>query len=142
MAHSTFKPGVEAATLIAMSSSAVRRLLPLVVLIVTSAVVVSAHLKVDKTFPMSGSTVTTAPARIQVWFSQAPTVAVTGLTLEGAAGKIELGKVAAGMAEGKADHSVVASIVGTVAPGVYTVSWKTSGADGHILTGTFEFTFK
>jgi methionine-rich copper-binding protein CopC len=67
---------------------------------------------------------------------------VSGLALEGSSGKIELGKVTAGMAEGKADNSLVAPIVGTVAPGVYTVNWRTSGADGHILTGTFEFTFK
>lgn len=64
------------------------------------------------------------------------------LTLEGPSGKVALGKVTARMAEGKADHSVVAPVVGTMAPGAYTVSWKTSGADGHMLTGTFEFTFK
>jgi methionine-rich copper-binding protein CopC len=125
-----------------MSLSRLRRLLPLGVLILASAAVVSAHLKVERTFPVTGATVTSAPTRIQVWFSQAPTVAVSGLALEGPSGKIELGKVAAGMAEGKADNSVVAPVVGTVAPGAYTVSWRTSGADGHILTGTFEFTVK
>ncbi len=112
------------------------------VILFACVAVVSAHLKVDKTFPVSDATVATAPARIQVWFSQAPIVAVSGLVLEGPAGKIELGKVAPGMAEGKADNSVVAPVVGTVAPGVYTVSWRTSGADGHILTGTFQFTVK
>lgn len=115
--------------------------LPLAVLILASAVVLSAHLKVDKTLPPTGATVTTAPTQIQVWFSQTPTVAVSGLSLEGPSGKVELGKVTAGMADGKADNSVVASVVGVVAPGKYTVSWKTSGADGHMLTGTFEFTF-
>jgi hypothetical protein len=69
-------------------------------------------------------------------------VAVSGLTLEGPSGKVELGKVTAGKVEGKADNSLVAPVVGTVPPGAYTVSWRTSGADGHILTGTFEFTFK
>ena len=77
-----------------------------------------------------------------MWFSQAPTLAVSALALEGPSGKVELGKVAAGMAEGKADNSVVAPVVGTVTPGVYTVNWRTSGADGHILTGTFAFTIK
>ncbi len=128
--------------MIEMPPSRLRRLLPLVVLIITSVAVVSAHLKVDKTFPATGATVTSAPAQIQVWFSQAPTVAVSGLALEGPSGKVELGKVTAGMAEGKPDNSVVAPVIGTVPPGVYTVSWRTSGADGHILTGTFEFTFK
>ncbi|MSO48354.1 MAG: copper resistance protein CopC [Acidobacteria bacterium] len=131
-----------AATMSGMSASRLRRILPLVVFILASAAVAFAHLKVDKTFPVSGATVTTAPTQIQVWFSQAPTVAVSGLTLEGPSGKVELGKVIAGMADGKADNSLVAFVVGTVASGAYTVSWKTSGADGHILTGTFEFTFK
>lgn len=112
------------------------------VLVLASTAVLSAHLKVDKTLPATGATVTTAPTQIQVWFSQAPTVAVSGLSLEGPSGKVELGKVTAGMTEGKADHSLVATVVGVVAPGKYTVSWKTSGADGHMLTGTFEFTFK
>jgi len=112
------------------------------VVLLTSVAALSAHLKVDKTFPATGETVASAPTQIQVWFSQAPTVAVSGLALEGAAGKVELGKVTAGMVEGKADNSLVAPVVGTVAPGTYTVSWKTSGTDGHILTGTFEFTFK
>lgn len=119
-----------------------RRLLPLGVLILASAAVLSAHLKVERTLPATGTTVTNAPTQIQVWYSQTPTLAVSGLVLEGPSGKIELGKVTAGMAEGKADNSLVAPIVGTVAPGVYTVNWRTSGADGHILTGTFEFTFK
>jgi len=125
-----------------MPLSPVRRLLPLGVLLLASVAVLSAHLKVERTLPAAGITVTQAPAQIQVWYSQAPTLAVSGLTLEGPSGKIELGKVTAGMTEGKADHSLVAPIVGAVAPGVYTVSWRTSGADGHILTGTFEFTFK
>lgn len=112
------------------------------VLVLASTAVLSAHLKVDKTLPPTGATVTTAPTQIQVWFSQAPTVAVSGLSLEGPSGKVELGKVTAGMAKGEPDNSLVASVVGMVAPGKYTVTWKTSGADGHMLTGTFEFTFK
>jgi methionine-rich copper-binding protein CopC len=128
--------------MIRMSPSRLRTLLPLAVILVASVAVLSAHLKVDKTFPATGGTVSTAPTQIQVWFSQAPSVAVSGLTLEGPSGKVELGKLAAGMTDGKADNSLVAPVVGKVAPGKYTASWKTSGTDGHILTGTFEFTFK
>jgi methionine-rich copper-binding protein CopC len=128
--------------MIRMSSLRARALFPVAALVVASVAVLSAHLKVDKTFPATSGTVTTAPTQIQVWFSQAPTVAVSGLTLEGPSGKVELGKVSAGMTDGKADNSIVAPIVGKVTPGKYTASWKTSGTDGHILTGTFEFTFK
>lgn len=113
----------------------------LALLFSVAAVTLSAHLAVSKTFPVTDGTVATAPDRIQVWFTQSPTMAVSALSLEGPQGKVELGKVAAGQAEGKADRSLVAPIVGKLEPGKYTGSWKTSGTDGHILTGTFAFTY-
>lgn len=115
------------------------RLLPL--LLIVSVVSLSAHLKVEKTFPTADSTTTTAPERLQVWFSQAPTLPVSSLTLEGPAGRVALGKIAAGSQDGTPDRSLVAPITGSVAAGAYTVTWKTAGADGHIQTGTFTFTF-
>lgn len=115
------------------------RLLPL--LCVAGVVSLSAHLKVEKTFPATDSTVTTAPERVQVWFSQAPTLPVSSLTLEGSGGRVTLGKVTAGLDDGKPDRSLVAPISGSLAAGTYTVTWKTAGADGHIQTGTFAFTF-
>ncbi len=112
------------------------------VLLAGSVVALSAHLKVEKTLPETGATIEAAPKELRVWFSQNPTLPVSSLTLEGPNGKVEVGKVAAGQTDGKADHSVMAAIVGTLVPGKYTASWKTSGSDGHILTGTFEFTLK
>lgn len=119
-----------------------RLLLPLVGLVLALAVAnLSAHLAVSKTFPATDSTVTTTPDHLQVWFTQAPTVPVSALSLEGPKGKVELGKVAAGQTDGKADRSLVAPISGPLEPGKYTATWKTSGSDGHILTGTFAFTY-
>jgi methionine-rich copper-binding protein CopC len=115
--------------------------LGLALLFSVATVALSAHLAVSKTFPVTGGTITTTPDRLQVWFTQAPTMAVSALSLEGPKGKVELGKVAAGQADGKADRSLVAPIVGKLEPGKYIGSWKTSGNDGHILTGTFEFTY-
>lgn len=119
-----------------------RSVFPAVAVILAAAVVsLSAHLKVERTFPETGATIAAAPDRIQVWFSQSPTMAISGLTLEGTAGKVELGKVVEGRTDDKADKSLVAPLVGRLAPGKYTASWKTAGNDGHIQTGTFEFTF-
>lgn len=119
-----------------------RFIFPALVVILTVAVVqLSAHLAVSKTFPATDSTVTTAPNHLQIWFTQAPTVAVSALSLEGPKGKVEMGKVAAGQADGKPDRSLVAPIVGTLEPGKYTGTWKTSGSDGHIITGTFAFSY-
>jgi methionine-rich copper-binding protein CopC len=120
-----------------------RRVFPVTAILLSVAVIgLSAHLKVERTFPATGGTVTTSPDRIQVWFSQNPTLAISGLSLEGPKGKVELGKVAAGKDGEKPDMSLVAPITGTLEAGKYTASWKTSGNDGHILTGTFEFTYK
>jgi methionine-rich copper-binding protein CopC len=112
------------------------------VLLAGTVAALSAHLKVEKTLPESGATIEAAPKELRVWFSQSPTLPVSGLALEGPNGKVEMGKVAAGQTDGKADRSLMAAITGTLAPGKYTASWKTSGNDGHILTGTFEFTLK
>lgn len=119
-----------------------QRVFPVLALLLASAVVgLSAHLKVEKTFPATDATVVTAPERIQVWFSQSPTMAVSALTLEGPKGAVELGKLAAGKVDEKLDRSLVAAVVGPLTPGKYTASWKASGNDGHIQTGTFEFTY-
>jgi methionine-rich copper-binding protein CopC len=119
-----------------------RRVLPVLVLLLSVAVAgLSAHLKVEKTYPAADATVTVAPDRIQVWYSQNPTLAVSALALEGPSGTVELGKLAAGSVDGKPDRSLVAAVVGRLTPGKYTASWKTSGNDGHIQTDTFEFTY-
>jgi methionine-rich copper-binding protein CopC len=134
--------GVRVGYAVRMISVRARVSLLVGVLLAGTVVAVSAHLKVEKTFPESGATIELAPKELRVWFSQSPTLPVSGLALEGPGGKVEVGKVAAGQTDGKADHSLVAAISGTLAPGKYTASWKTSGSDGHILTGTFEFTLK
>jgi len=119
-----------------------KRVVPVLVFLLSIAVVgLSAHLKVERTTPVADSTVAEAPTRIQVWFSQNPTMAVSALSLEGPQGTVELGKVEAGRTDGKPDRSLVAPVIGRLVPGAYTATWKTSGSDGHIQTETFTFTF-
>jgi len=119
-----------------------KRVVPVLVFLLSIAVVgLSAHLKVERTAPVADATVADAPTRIQVWFSQNPTMAVSALSLKGPEGTVELGKVEAGRTDGKPDRSLVAPVVGRLVPGVYTATWKTSGNDGHIQTDTFTFTF-
>jgi methionine-rich copper-binding protein CopC len=114
----------------------------LAAILLVAGVAVSAHLKVEKTFPETDATVTSIPDHLQVWFSQAPTVPVSSLTLEGPDGKVTMGKAVAGKVDGKSDKSIVAPVTGTITAGKYTVTWKTSGSDGHIQTGTFDFIVK
>lgn len=118
-----------------------RRVLATAVLLAAAVAGLAAHLKVERSFPEADSTLSTAPTRLQVWFSQSPTVAISSLTLEGPDGKVSTGKATAGQTDGKPDRSLIAPITGPVGAGKYTVTWKTSGSDGHIQTGTFTFTF-
>lgn len=117
------------------------RFLPAVLLL--AGVTLSAfHFRVEKTMPLEGATITVAPKQIQIWFSEAPTLVVSSLTVTGPSGKVELGKLAAGRNSDGPDNSIVADVKGVLAPGNYTVAWRASGRDGHMLTGTFEFTLK
>lgn len=116
--------------------------LSLALAIVASAAVFASHMALEKTFPADKAIVAQAPKQIQLRFSAAPTLAVSSITLTGPSGKVALGKLALGKAGNEPDHSLVAEVTGTLAPGKYTASWRTSGTDGHMLTGTFEFTFK
>ncbi|NQW03936.1 MAG: copper resistance protein CopC [Acidobacteria bacterium] len=121
-----------------------REILATVVLMsvcVASFAAAPVHLEITKTLPMEDTVIVTAPTKVQLWFSQAPTTAVSSITLEDTTGRVTLGKVTAGQTDGKADHSLVAEVTGAMTPGAYTVRWKTSGKDGHMLTGSFGYTF-
>jgi methionine-rich copper-binding protein CopC len=111
-------------------------------LAVTSSAMLVAHMQVEKTSPADKATLTSAPKQVQLWFSAAPTLAVSHVTLTGPAGKIALGTLALGKAGDTMDNSVVADVKGPLAAGTYTVTWRTSGSDGHMLNGSFTFTLK
>ena len=106
----------------------------LVVLAVTTAL---AHLAATKTMPDADAVVTESPQRIQVWFTQDPDPVVSQLALEGPAGEVELGDTT--VADEK---SLMAVVSGALAPGAYTVSWRTAGDDGHVRRGDFAFTVR
>jgi methionine-rich copper-binding protein CopC len=117
------------------------RILP-ALLLMTAVSLPAMHLKVDKSSPAEGATVTAAPEQVRIWFTEAPTLAVSSVTLTGPSGKVDLGKLTLGKKDDVLDKSVIAKIKDTLKPGKYVVAWKSSGHDGHILTGTYEFTLK
>jgi methionine-rich copper-binding protein CopC len=99
---------------------------------------VNIHTHLVKADPAVDDTVAAAPKQVQLWFNERPEVALSGATLM------------------KEDHSPVAvikmlatedslSIAGpvpvTLAPGRYMVMWKTGSRDGHVVRGTYYFTF-
>jgi copper transport protein len=98
-----------------------------------------AHAHLVKSMPSAGARIAAAPHTIQLWFSEAPEAALTSITLTTADGRmIQLGKV---MAVPDTSVSVMATVTGVLAPGHYTVKWRTVAADdGHPSNGSFSFT--
>ncbi len=120
----------------------IRRALPLFAVLLTTVLVGAhaapdhgEHLQLDRSAPAADSTVST-PAEIRLWFSQATQEDATSIRLVDGDGElVELGEVTP--AEGRTVHS--ASVPGALAPGSYTVAWRTMAADGHVVRGDFSF---
>lgn len=109
----------------------------LAVFVALSGVAVLAHMKATKMEPAADSSVTTAPARIQVWFTQAPDAAVSKLELAGPAGAVKLtGFKVTG------EKSIVATVEGALPDARYLVRWQSAGTDGHVQKGEYAFSVK
>lgn len=97
------------------------------------------HLKLLKSEPAANAAVS-APATVRLWFSQRPELAVTRVTLTGATGAE---RVLAPLARGRAGDAPIEAPVGiALAPGRYTIAWRTMAKDGHVLNGTIPFTVR
>lgn len=98
------------------------------------------HLRLEKSDPAKGAALGTPPTAIRLWFSLPPELSVTAVKLSAAGGiVVKLSKPERG--EGAKDP-VIVNITHPLAPGDYTVSWKTSSKDGHPISGDFGFTVK
>lgn len=94
------------------------------------------HLHLLKSSPAANAIVSAAPDSIRLWFSQTPELKVTTVTVTGAGNaSVPLAPLAS------ADSAtVVAAVKQKMAPGAYTVTWRTMARDGHVARGTFAFT--
>jgi copper resistance protein C len=111
------------------------RLLLIGLLTVAGSASLLAHLAVSKTYPAKDTSVDKSPDHVQVWFTETPELSISGLTLAGPAGPIELDAL-----ESSDANSLRAKLKGALAKGAYTVTYKTAGHDGHALRGEFKFT--
>jgi methionine-rich copper-binding protein CopC len=104
----------------------------------TSAFVTPFHVRLLRTSPKADTTVSGAPTDVRLWFSEPTELAVTSLRVTSAKG---VGvAVTAPTRDTKPDAPVIAAITGAMAPGRYTVIWRTMSHDGHAVHGTFAFT--
>ncbi len=97
------------------------------------------HLRLTHASPAADSSVTQAPKNLTLWFSEAPELPMSKVTVANEAGtEIALGKLAAGKEGG--EPSLSAPVTGAMKAGKYTVTWRAGSKDGHPMHGTYSFT--
>ncbi len=107
------------------------------VIALAAAATLSAHMAYSKSMPAKDATLSESPDHLQVWFTQDPEPAVSQLSLEGPGGDVALGATTVGD-----EKSLVAAVPAPLAPGSYTVKWRSAGDDGHALRGDFAFSVR
>jgi hypothetical protein len=98
----------------------------------------SMHTHLTKAVPGVDSTVTVQPKELRLWFNEAPEVALSGATIVTADSK-PVGTVK--LAATDDSLSVAGPITQNLAPGSYTVIWRTGSKDGHAVRGKYNFTY-
>ena len=96
------------------------------------------HLHLSASFPKADEVVRAAPAEISLTFSARPEVPLTKITLLRAdSTRVRL----AAVKPGKDTLTVAAKVAGALPPGGYIVSWRTASRDGHVVRGTYRFSY-
>ena len=97
------------------------------------------HLRLIRSIPAADSTVT-APEKIRLWFTEEPQEGATSIRLVDAAGDL----VESEATEADADNATIFHTVLTSppAPGLYQVVWRTMAADGHVVSGDYNFSIR
>jgi methionine-rich copper-binding protein CopC len=94
------------------------------------------HLRLVKSAPAADEVLAAPPTTVTLWFSQAPTLRLTRISLLDASGrKLPLGPVKAGPEE----HTAMADVTQPIPAGSYTISWVSGSPDGHVVRGKFGF---
>ena len=93
------------------------------------------HFELLRSTPAAKATLTTAPERLQLWFSQVPAAGVSRLTLLKGAVNVPLGKTV--ITPG--DKSMYADPVKPLGAGRYVIHWRGAGDDGHVQSGDIPF---
>lgn len=92
-----------------------------------------AHAHLEKSTPADGSTLSAAPAAIEMTFSE--TARLTALSIQ----KGQEPRQVIRELPAVADKTVRVALP-KLAPGVYTLSWRAVAADGHVSSGIVHFT--
>lgn len=96
----------------------------------------SAHPRLLKSTPVADSRTPAAPRQVTLTFNESLDIALTRVTLHHGEMTLRLDSLRLVADD---DKSVTATIIGSLAPGRYTVRWQVTGDDGHPVRGTFSF---
>lgn len=97
------------------------------------------HTVLVKATPAIDGTVKTAPTDLTLWFNERPDLTLSNLRLRAPdSSLVELGAVKAGTDS----TAITVPVRGTMKPGKYTVLYRTAGDDGHVMRGSYSFTFQ
>ena len=103
-----------------------------------AATAASAHAFLERAVPSVGGTVQTAPAELDLSFTQNVVVALSGVTVAQAGGS---GIPAAKPTLDGANPSLLhVRLARPLAPGTYLVTWHVVSVDTHPTSGTYKFT--
>jgi methionine-rich copper-binding protein CopC len=92
-----------------------------------------AHAHLERSLPADGSTLSAAPAALEMRFSEA--AQLTALWIQ----RNQEPRQALKSLPVSADRTLRVALP-ALAPGVYNVTWRVLSADGHIASGTLRFT--
>ena len=98
---------------------------------------VHAHAVLDHSSPAVGSSITSAPGAVTMWFTQELEPAFTSATVTDASGR----NVASGAAQvDPSDRTELRVPLRPLPPGTYSVAWRVLSVDTHTTEGRFTFT--
>jgi copper transport protein len=95
-----------------------------------------AHARLTRSDPAANARLEVAPTAIRLWFSEAPEVPLSSITLKDSTGAVV--RLAA-IRRGDTTASIEAPILDPLEGGRYVVWWRVAGSDGHPITGSFSF---
>lgn len=98
-----------------------------------------AHAFLDHSDPKVGSTITSSPAIIKIWFTQSLEPAFSTIDVQDAQGN-EVDKKNTHLDD--KDQTLLIVSVPQLPDGTYTVTWHVTSVDTHRTQGHFEFTVK
>jgi copper transport protein len=98
----------------------------------------AAHTRLQSTAPANGATVSPDLGEVRVRFTARVDAGLTSLSVMRGADTVAAGRLTHAV-DGTDGHEYALPLPGRLAPGTYTVHWRTAGADGHVLRGTFTF---